>query len=105
LNSAGVIHLRRSTSMRRDQYSTPPKPESEMIEKAMKSSRTVGEDTGRGSASDVDRDMIRHPKPRPRRRPNDFGGGAHGAHAQRLGPNSGVVARTRSFFINLPRLY
>ncbi len=48
LNSADVIHLRCSTSMRRDQYITPPKPESEMVAKARKSWRMVGRGGGAG---------------------------------------------------------
>src|SRR5713226_676730 len=42
LNSAGVIHLRSSTSIRRDHARTPPKPQSEIRAKATKSSTRVG---------------------------------------------------------------
>src|SRR4051812_2671410 len=49
LNSAAVSHLRSSTIIRRDQYSTPPNPESEITEKAMKTCSSVGA-AGGGSA-------------------------------------------------------
>ena len=69
--------------MRRDQYSTPPKPESEMIEKAMKSSRTVGGAAGRGAASDVDWDMIGTLSPARAADQTIFGGGAQAPRGRR----------------------
>ena len=62
--------------MRRDQYSTPPKPESEMTEKAMKSSSTVGGAAGPGAAADVDGDMIGTLSPAQSAGQTIFGGGA-----------------------------
>src|ERR1700733_14721506 len=50
LNCSGVSHLRSSTIMRRDQASTPPKPDSEMVAKAMNSSASVGR-TGCGAGA------------------------------------------------------
>src|SRR5262245_49464905 len=71
-----------------------------MVAKAMKSSRTVGGEAG--VASDVDCDMTRHTTLRPRCRPNPFGGSTQ---FWRWGCASGPGGHTRSFFVNLPRLY